>query len=70
MFIRRPKTTAERRQNQSRNGNLEIDGYRIKVRARRNSNNLVDSWDDLIFAAWRHRSWKRHRKSQWKSKYH
>ena len=66
-MFRKPRTTQERRANGQR-GFLEIDEYRIKLRARRNQRNLVDSYDDLNSTAWRHRTWKRHRKKQWKAK--
>ena len=65
-FHRRPRTTQERRVNGKRHF-LEIDGYKIKIRPRRNQANLVEAWDDLMHSYWGHRSWKRHRKTQWKS---
>lgn len=53
-YLRRPKTSNERRQN--------VDGY---GRAKRSGKNLPNSWDDL----WRtpERNWKRHRKTQYKT---
>lgn len=63
---RRPRTTQERRANGKRHF-LEIDDHKIKIRPRRNQANLVEAWDDLMHSYWGHRSWKRHRKTQWKT---
>lgn len=62
---RKPRTTQERRANGKR-GFLEINDYKIKLRPNRSMSNLVEAWDDLMFSYWGHRSWKRHRKTQWK----
>ena len=65
-FHRRPRTTQERRANGKRHF-LKVDDYKVKIRPRRNQANLVEAWDDLMHSYWGHRSWKRHRKTQWKS---
>lgn len=65
-MFRNPKTTQERRATQIRGSVLKVDGYNIKVRARRNSRNLVDAWDDIFVSTYGHRSWKRHRRTRWK----
>ncbi len=64
-YHRRPRTTQERRAN-GKGLFLDIDEYRIKLRGKRNIPNLVDAWDDIMKSTWGHRSWKRHRKTQWK----
>jgi hypothetical protein len=63
-FMRYPRTTQERRANGERCGTVLIDGYYIRLRARRSKANLVDSYDDQ----WRRcqRSWKEQRKTQYK----
>jgi hypothetical protein len=67
-WMRYPRTTAERRASQGRGGEIKIDNYRIKIRARRNVENLTDAWDDGSVSTLGHRSWKRHRKTQWKNR--
>jgi len=66
--MRNPKTTAERRASQSRGSHIQIDGYLVKIRARRNAANLVDSWDDIMVGWGNNRTWKKYRKNQWKLK--
>ena len=36
------------------------------IRAKRNYTNLPNSWDDITRKDFKDRSWKRHRKTQWK----
>ncbi len=54
-YLRYPKTTQERR--------LWDEEY---GRAKRSPHNLVNAWDDIGRSDATHRSWKRHRKTQWK----
>ncbi|MHC4216756.1 MAG: hypothetical protein ACYSWP_25730 [Planctomycetota bacterium] len=60
-FMRRPRTTQERRANGTRKVTNRCE---YKVRAKRNAVNLVDAWDDI----WENteRGWKKHRKTQYK----
>lgn len=64
-FLRHPKTTQERRANGRRNW-MWIEGFRIKLRPCRNMINLIDTYDDPLRGDWNHRTWKRHRKTQYK----
>ena len=66
-FLRNPHTTQERRMN-GRRDLLCIDGYEVRLRAKRNQTNLPNTYDDPMRDDWRHRSWKRHRKTQYKGK--
>ena len=61
------RTQSERRKSQYRGNQLKIDGHCIKCRARRNSRNLPNAWDDVLVAWGENRSWKRNRKTQWRS---
>jgi len=61
-FMRYPRTTQERRAN-SRGMRHEY-----KIRARRNQKNLVEAWDDIWERS--QRSWKKHRRTQYKEKNH
>ena len=54
-YLRRPKTTAERRASYAAD---------VKIRPRRYGHNLPDAWDDKPRQFWR--SWKQYRKQQWK----
>lgn len=65
-FSRRPKTLQERAQAEAHDE--ELREYGIRVRPRRNKANLPNSWDDVGRTDWDDRSWKRHRKTQWKEK--
>lgn len=56
-FYRHPKTTQERR--------LYDEEY---GRSRRSTSRLIDAWDDTPRSDWRERSWKKHRRHQWKPK--
>lgn len=57
---RRPKTTQERRLSQPMEGEPA-------PRAKRNSANLPNSWDDYGKSSYGNHNWKRHRKTQWKA---
>lgn len=61
---RRPKTTQERRWYHAWDDE-EVIPYR---RARRSPSNLRDAWSDVRRSDAEDRSWKRHRKTQWKEK--
>lgn len=65
--LRRPRTTQERRANGKRSF-LEIDGYKIKLRAKRNYRNLPNAWDDIVIHDFcrQHLCWKKLRKTRWK----
>lgn len=64
-MYRSPKTTQERRETQCRGFLMEVDGYQVKVRACRNDSGLPNAWDDEPRACYQ-RTWKSHRKTQWK----
>lgn len=53
--LRNPRTTQEKRANQG--------GWR---RAKRKPKNLPNAWDDILRSDMNHRTWKRHRRTQWK----
>lgn len=61
-FHRSPKSKQEK----ARAATSEVDDIEPKVRAKRNHKNLPDSWDDI--PPGRTRSWKKHRKTQYKLK--
>lgn len=64
-WMRKPRTTQERRANGKR-CYLLIDDYKVNIRASRNMSNLVEAWDDIWNTG--QRSWKKYRKHQWKVK--
>jgi len=64
-WLRHPRTTQERRANGKRNF-IIWDEYKVPIRASRNMSNLVEAWDDIGRQDLSHRSWKRHRKTQYK----
>lgn len=64
-WMRKPRTTQERRVNGKR-CYLLIDDYKVNIRASRNMSNLVEAWDDIWNTG--QRSWKKHRKHQWRAK--
>ena len=55
MWLRHPRTTAERRANE--------DGW---CRSKRNPHRLPQAYDDIVIRT--QRSWKSYRKTQWKPK--
>jgi|LakMenE01Jun11ns_1017448.scaffolds.fasta_scaffold8523918_1 hypothetical protein len=67
MYHRKPRTTQERRANGPRCQWVWHDEYRVKYRARRSMCMLVEAWDDLPRSDYNFRSWKRHRRTQYKS---
>lgn len=63
-YLRNPKTTAERRDNQE-DIILDIDlEVRVPVRGRRR--NLPNAWNDILVSGLRDRNWKRFRRTRWK----
>lgn len=67
-YHRHLRTTQERRENSFIKHDVDAKEYGVKARGRRCGHNLPDSWDDYGRSDWGHRSWKRHRKHQWKVK--
>lgn len=59
-YFRRLGTVGARRQAQC------VDAEEPAPRAARNATNIPNSWDDYAIAAREDRSWKRHRRTQWK----
>lgn len=59
-YFRRLSTAGARRQAQC------VDVEEPAPRAARNKSNIPNSWDDYAVAAREDRSWKRHRRTQWK----
>lgn len=59
-YFRHIRTTQARRQAQ------RMEEGEVAPRARRNLRNLPNAWDDFGVAAREDRSWKRHRRTQWK----
>lgn len=64
-IMRHPRTTQERRANGKRDI-LYFDDFRVHIRARRNFSNLPNSRDDIIRGDYSCKSWKKHRKTQYK----
>lgn len=60
--MRRPRTQAERRMNQTGAREAGVPA----PRGRRNEHHLPSSWDDISRSDWHERSWKRHRRTQYK----
>ena len=67
-WLRRPRTTQERRANGKRSNFIDFDGYLVKTRPCRNMANLVCHWDDIIRRDEDDRTWKRHRRTQYKGR--
>ena len=67
-LFRHPRTTSERRahfSNEAAEEVLEFYGVALKLRQKRSSHWLPNSWDDISRP--RHRSWKEHRRTQRKN---
>lgn len=62
-YHKQPRTIQERRAY----FHDEISEYDVRVRLTRNARNLPDPWDDRTRADIRDRSWKKHRKTQYKT---
>jgi len=67
-YHRRLSTTQERRENSFIKHDVDAKKHGVKARGRRCGHNLPNNWDDLGRSDYGHRSWKRHRKHQWKVK--
>lgn len=67
-YHRRLRTTQEHRENSFIKHDVDAKEYGVKARGRRSGHNLPNSWDDYGRSDWSHRTWKRHRKHQWKVK--
>lgn len=65
-YLRKSRTTQERRANGRRNGQW-IEDFCLKMRPSRNMANLPNSWDDIVRRDLKDRSWKHHRLTQYKS---
>jgi len=61
-YYRRPATYQERKQA----GLVLAEEGEVAPRPSRKANNLTDAWDDYLIAARKDRSWKRHRKTQYR----
>lgn len=68
MHCLRLVNTKQERRAAGRGNAVWVDGYRVRVRAKRNTANLPNSWDDIARSDYTNRSWKRHRKTQYKPK--
>ena len=68
-YFRSIKTFGERRENTFCNKSDEdARFYGVRARARRCGHNLPEPWDDIGRSDWGHRSWKRHRKTQYRTR--
>ncbi len=68
-YFRNVGTFRERRENDFCNDyDEDAKFYGVRARSARTTGNLPEPWDDISRSDWGHRSWKRHRKTQWKSK--
>lgn len=62
---RHPRTLQERRETKALHNDEDLEDLNIKIRTRREK--LPTSWDDIPRGDYDHRSWKRHRKTQYKA---
>lgn len=60
--LKRPRTHQEQRYTQDTLG----EEFAPSIRAKRNLNNLPDYWDDVYKANLNVKSWKSHRKTQYR----
>lgn len=68
-YFRNVGTFRERRENDFCNDyDEDAKFYGVRARAARTTGNLPEPWDDIGRSDWGHRSWKRHRKTQWKTR--
>lgn len=65
-YYRQVKTAQEYKENCSLVHNEDISFYKVKIRAKRNNNNLPNAWDDLNHQDYNYKNWKNYRKTQWK----
>lgn len=61
---RHPRTLQERRETKALHKDEDLADLKIKIRVRREK--LPTSWDDIPRGDYSHRTWKRHRKTQYK----
>ena len=64
-WLRHMRTTQERRENGKRDF-IVVEGYKVRIRAKRNQANLPCYWCDIFNRSWEDRTWKRHRRTQYK----
>ena len=68
-YYRSVGTFNERRENDFCNDyDEDARFYGVRARAARTSGNLPEPWDDIGRSDWGHRSWKRHRRTQWRKR--
>lgn len=67
-FFRHVRTNKERRDNVALMNDEDAQEYGVEPRGKRRGHNLPTAWDDICRQDFRTRSWKRHRKTQWKTK--
>lgn len=61
--LRRPRTTQERRAY----FHDDVSEYDVRIRGNRTPRALPNAWDDICRSdIFNHKSWKRHRRHQWK----
>lgn len=65
-WLRHPRTTQERRYNGKRGICYDDGEYVVKIRCKRSQPMLPSLWDDIIRQDGCHRTWKRHRNTQYK----
>lgn len=63
-YFRYPGTIQEIKRNRFDLQDEYVKEYKIKIRRRRS--NIPTAWDDITRSEYNNRSWKRHRKHQWK----
>lgn len=66
-MYRHPRTTQEQRENGKRCHVIWIDDYPIKIRPSRSMSHLPTCWDDIYRNDVRDRSWKKYRKTQYRT---
>lgn len=65
-FGRKIGTFPERRDNSYVDYDEDCVEYRIKVRGKRKGHILPSNWDDIPYSDWDAKSWKNHRKTQYR----
>lgn len=64
-YFRHPKTFQELKEYSYNYFDEDIKDYKIKIRKKRK--NIPNYWDEIIRSDYKHFSWKRNRKTQWRS---
>lgn len=67
-WYRKIRTYGEHRETVALLHDEDAIEYDVKPRAKRNTHNLPNSWDDFTRSDYRNHNWKRQRKTQWKEK--